>query len=93
MGNEMKKNFGWHTVVLAFIVNFFTSSIAVVAFGIGVYVPILLSFPLFIGGLLRLAADRRGFTEKGRLLAAGAIAGEGFIGVVLALIGFAGTFL
>ncbi|MCX6798965.1 MAG: OPT/YSL family transporter [Candidatus Diapherotrites archaeon] len=69
------------------------SPIAVVAFGIGVYVPIFLSFPLFIGGLLRFAADKKGFTEKGRLLAAGAIAGEGFVGVALALIGFAATFL
>ena len=79
-------------IVLAFIVNLFTSSITVVAFGIGVYVPITLSFPLFVGGLLRLAADKKGFTERGRLLAAGAIAGEGFIGVVLALVGFIGTF-
>jgi len=69
------------------------SPIAVVAFGIGVYVPIMLSFPLFVGGLLRFAADKKKFTEKGRLLAAGAIAGEGFVGVVLALIGFAASFL
>jgi len=31
-------------------------------------------------------------TYQGRLIAAGAIAGEGFVGVVLALSGFAGTF-
>jgi len=80
-------------VIAAFILNFFSNAIAVVAFGIGVYVPIALSFPLFIGGLLRLLADRKGLTEKGRLLAAGAIAGEGFIGVALALIAFAATFL
>jgi uncharacterized oligopeptide transporter (OPT) family protein len=69
------------------------SPIAVIAFGIGVYVPIALSFPLFIGGLLRFAADKKGFAEKGRLLAAGAIAGEGFVGVVLALWQFAAGFL
>ena len=80
-------------IIGAFIVNFFSSAIAVVAFGIGVYVPITLSFPLFIGGLIRLFADRKGLTEKGRLIAAGAIAGEGFVGVVLALIAFAVTFL
>ena len=78
-------------LVAALIVNFFSSAIGVIAFGIGVYVPILLSFPMFLGGLLRLAADKKGFTEKGRLLAAGAIAGEGFIGMVLLLIGFAQT--
>ncbi len=73
--------------------NFFSNPIAVVAFGIGVYVPIFLSLPLFIGGILRFVAEKKGFADKGRLLAAGAIAGEGFIGVVLALIGFALTFL
>ncbi|MBN2067448.1 MAG: OPT/YSL family transporter [Candidatus Diapherotrites archaeon] len=80
-------------VLAALALNFFKSAIAVVAFGIGVYVPITLSFPLFVGGLLRFAADRKGYTEKGRLLAAGAIAGEGFIGVALALIGLAATVL
>ena len=80
-------------IVLAIIVSFFSSAIAVIAFGIGIYVPIFLSLPLFIGGLLRFAADKKGFTEKGRLVAAGAIAGEGFIGVVLALWQFAQTFL
>ncbi len=79
--------------IAALLINFFSSPIAVVAFGIGVYVPIALSFPLFVGGLLRSWADRRKWTEKGRLLAAGAIAGEGFIGVALALIGFAATIL
>ena len=80
-------------IVLAIIVSFFSSAIAVIAFGIGIYVPIFLSLPLFIGGLLRFAADKKGLTEKGRLVAAGAIAGEGFIGVALALIAFAATFL
>ncbi len=80
-------------IVAAIIVSFFSSAIAVVAFGIGIYVPIFLSFPLFVGGLLRLLADKKKFTEKGRLLAAGCIAGEGIIGVILALIGFVKTFL
>ena len=42
--------------------------------------------------LQRTVLLRKGFTEKGRLLAAGAIAGEGFIGMVLLLIGLAQTF-
>lgn len=61
-----------------------------VAFGIGLYAPIELSLPLFLGGLARAWADRRGETEPGRLVAAGLIAGEGLIGVALALAGFAG---
>ncbi|MFH1663549.1 MAG: OPT/YSL family transporter [archaeon] len=73
--------------ILALLVSFFESAIIVVAFGIGVYVPIELSFPLFVGGMIRFYADRKKWTEKGRLIAAGLIAGEGFTGVVLALLG------
>ncbi|MEM4255106.1 MAG: OPT/YSL family transporter [Candidatus Norongarragalinales archaeon] len=60
-----------------------------VAFGIGLYVPIELSFPLFIGGLVRYASDKAGKTESRRIAAAGLIAGEGLVGVVLSLAGFA----
>jgi putative OPT family oligopeptide transporter len=73
--------------VLALIVSFFNSAIMVVAFGIGMYVPIELSFPLFVGGIIRFFADKKGLTEKGRLIAAGLIAGEGFTGVILSLLG------
>ena len=69
------------------------SPIATVAFGIGMYVPIELSVPLFVGGLIRLLAEKRKFVEKGRLIAAGLIAGEGFTGVVIALLGLAMGFL
>ncbi len=77
----------------ALAISFFGNAIMVAAFGIGVYVPISLSFPLFIGGLLRLFANKNSFTEKGRLLAAGGIAGEGLVGMALILIGFAAIFL
>ncbi len=56
-----------------------------VALGIGLYAPIELSMPLFAGGLLRGWAQRRGHEDHGRLLAAGAIGGEGFVGVSLAV--------
>ncbi len=57
-----------------------------IALGIGLYAPIELSAPLFAGGLLRGWARRRGGVETGRLIAAGAIGGEGFVGVLLAVI-------
>ncbi|HEX4954350.1 MAG TPA: OPT/YSL family transporter [Thermoanaerobaculia bacterium] len=63
-----------------------------IAFGIGLYAPIELSLPLFLGGLVRAWADRRGLEEPGRLLAAGAIAGEGLVGVGIALWGFLSRF-
>jgi uncharacterized oligopeptide transporter (OPT) family protein len=56
-----------------------------VAFGIGLYAPMELSLPLVVGGLLRLAAERHQLTERGRLVAAGVIGGEGCAGVALAL--------
>lgn len=62
-----------------------------VAFGIGLYAPVELSLPLWIGGLLRLVAERRGRSEAGQLLAAGLIGGEGFVGVVLALLAMFGV--
>lgn len=79
--------------ILASILTFFGSPIIIVAFGIGLYVPIELSFPLFIGGLIRLWAERKRLVEKGRLVAAGLIAGEGFTGVVIAIAGLALGFL
>ncbi len=65
--------------------------IAPIAFGIGLYAPIELSLPLFAGGLIRAWAERRGLAEEGRLLAAGAIGGEGLVGAGLALGSLAGS--
>lgn len=57
------------------------------AFGIGLYAPIELGFPIFLGGLVRFFAEKRKFrVEEGRIIAAGFIAGEGFLGVLLAII-------
>jgi uncharacterized oligopeptide transporter (OPT) family protein len=69
---------------------YFKQGIAPIAFGIGLYVPIELSFPLFAGGVLRYIADKKRWTEKGQLIAAGLIGGEGFLGVLLALFGMFG---
>lgn len=77
--------------ILTIISVYFKQGIVPIAFGIGLYAPIELSFPLFVGGLLRYYANRKGFTEKGRLIAAGFIGGEGFVGVVLALLGMFGV--
>ncbi|MFH1750984.1 MAG: OPT/YSL family transporter [Candidatus Micrarchaeota archaeon] len=77
--------------VLTAIFAYFKPSLGIgaIAFGIGIYVPIELSLPLFAGGMLRHYFDRTHRTEKGRLIAAGVIAGEGIAGVAFSLIGFA----
>ena len=62
---------------------------APIAFGIGMYVPIELSFPLFIGGMVRHYFEKKKTVEKARLVAGAVIAGEGIVGVSLTLLGLA----
>ena len=64
--------------------------IPVLPVAIGLYLPIHLSAPIYAGGLLRAFFDRKGeegnaITEKGILYGSGMIAGEGLIGILLAL--------
>ncbi len=63
---------------------------------IGLYLPIYLSAPIFVGGLLRHffekkkkfenENERKAATDKGVLYSSGMIAGEGLIGVLLAVL-------
>ena len=64
--------------------------IPILPVAIGLYLPIHLSAPIYAGGLLRAFFDRKGeegnkITEKGILYGSGMIAGEGLIGILLAL--------
>ncbi|MBQ9622255.1 MAG: oligopeptide transporter, OPT family [Treponema sp.] len=64
--------------------------IPVLPVAIGVYLPIHLNTPIFIGGLIRHFFDKKGeegkkITEKGILYGSGLIAGEGLIGILLAV--------
>ncbi|MBP3771315.1 MAG: oligopeptide transporter, OPT family [Treponema sp.] len=64
--------------------------IPVLPVAIGVYLPIHLSTPIFIGGLIRAFFDKKGedgkvVTERGVLYGSGLIAGEGLIGILLAV--------
>ncbi len=67
----------------------------VLTFAIGLYLPIHLSAPLFVGGLIRRIWEAKKYkSEKvkeaalnnGTLMASGMIAGEGIVGIVLALL-------
>jgi putative OPT family oligopeptide transporter len=55
---------------------------------LGIYLPIKLISTIFIGGLLRYFADRYcpKLASRGTLFSAGLIAGEGFCGILLAII-------
>lgn len=56
-----------------------------IAFGIGMYVPIELSVPLFIGGIASYFIGKAKKTEFWRLVAGGVIAGEGLVGAIVVL--------
>ncbi len=71
--------------VLALLGRKYELGAAPIAFGIGMYVPIELSVPIFIGGMLRYSIDRAKKTEFFRLVAGGVIAGEGLVGAILVL--------
>ena len=67
----------------------------VLAFAIGLYLPIYLTAPLFIGGLIRRIWEAKKYQSdkikeaainNGTLMASGMIAGEGIVGIVLALL-------
>jgi hypothetical protein len=68
----------------------------VLAFAVGVYLPVGTMVPIFLGGLLRLAAergaanddDRAARVERGTLLGSGLVAGEGLVGVAIAGVAF-----
>ena len=68
--------------------------IPVLPFAVGLYLPIYLSTPLMVGGLIRLYFDKKkGLTDEERkskvnqgiLYSSGLIAGEGLIGILLAV--------
>lgn len=64
--------------------------IPVLPVAVGLYLPIHLSFPIWIGGLLRAWFDKKGDAgkeagENGVLFGSGLIAGEGLVGIILAV--------
>ena len=73
--------------------------IPVLPFAIGLYLPIHLSTPIMVGGLIRLWYEKRKMKDEkvreenisdGVLFASGMIAGEGLIGILLAIFAVVG---
>ncbi len=67
--------------------------VPVLPFAIGIYLPVQLSACIMIGGLVRLAFDkiknaerRESSTNRGILFCSGMIAGEGIVGILLAIL-------
>lgn len=74
--------------------------IPVMPFAVGIYLPIFSTTGIMVGGLVRLWVDkkkeksedvRKKKSNRGVLFASGMIAGEGLVGVLLAVFAFAGV--
>ena len=71
--------------------------IPVLPFAIGVYLPVHLNACIMVGGLIRLALDKLKRDDKeavvndGILFCSGMIAGEGLVGIALALLAVFGV--
>lgn len=91
----MEGNLPWNLVFIGVAVAVVIEilRIPVLPFAVGLYLPIHLSVPIMIGGLLRLVYNIRAkkseqvenAIERGILYASGLIAGEGIVGILLAV--------
>ena len=84
------------SVVIAIIVELI--GIPVLPFAIGVYLPVQLNACIMVGGIIRLFFDKMKNEEKkekavnrGILFTSGMIAGEGLVGILLALLAVFGV--
>lgn len=91
----MDGNIPWGLIFLGVFIAISVEiiGIPVLPFAIGLYLPIHLSMPIMVGGLVRLWYEKRKFKDEKRrkevisdgvLYASGMIAGEGLIGILLA---------
>jgi hypothetical protein len=63
--------------------------VPILAVAVGIYLPIELTVPIFIGGMIAHFSDRSGATDtmkkKGLLMASGLITGEALVGILVAV--------
>lgn len=91
MGNQLPWNLVFIGVFVAIVIEII--GIPVLPFAIGVYLPVQLNACIMVGGLVRLAFDKmkrdeeekKAIVNDGILFCSGMIAGEGLIGIILAL--------
>ena len=93
MGGSLPWNLVFVGVFIALVVE--VLGIPVLPFAIGLYLPIYLSVPMMLGGLLRWYLEKRKYAsekekdntvQSGVLYSSGLIAGEGIVGILLAVL-------
>lgn len=94
----MNGNLPWNFVFVgvACAVIFEILGLPALAVAIGIYLPLELTASIMIGGILRLIMDKKnksnsGDSSRGVLFSSGLIAGEGIIGIVLAVLTVCGV--
>lgn len=97
----MDANLPWSLVIIGAVVAIIIEvlGIPVLPFAIGVYLPVQLNACIMVGGIVRLAIDKMKKEEEekkrivsdGILFCSGMIAGEGLVGILLALLAVAGV--
>ncbi len=97
----MEGNLPWSLVFIGVFIAVVVEiiGIPVLPFAIGVYLPVQLNACIMVGGLIRLALDKlkrndeekKAITNNGILFCSGMIAGEGLVGILLALLAVFGA--
>ncbi|MBQ2846903.1 MAG: oligopeptide transporter, OPT family [Clostridia bacterium] len=97
----MDGNLPWGLVFIGVFIAIVVEiiGIPVLPFAIGVYLPVQLNACIMVGGLVRLAVDKlkkpeedkKRITNDGILFCSGMIAGEGLVGILLALLAVFGV--
>ena len=97
----MDANLPWNLVLIGVCIAVVVEivGIPVLPFAIGVYLPVQLNACIMVGGLVRLFVDRlkkpeaekTAITNDGILFCSGMIAGEGIVGIILALLAVFGV--
>lgn len=87
MGGNLPWNLVFVGVGIAIVVEIL--GIPVLPFAVGLYLPIYLSTPMMVGGAVRWFFERKGNNkegiDRGVLYCSGLIAGEGLVGILLAV--------
>ncbi len=97
----MEGNLPWSLVLVGVCIAVVVEivGIPVLPFAIGVYLPVQLNACIMVGGLVRLAMDKmkkpeeekKAITNDGILFCSGMIAGEGLVGILLAVLAVFGV--
>ena len=85
----MEGNLPWNLIIIgaALAAAVELMGISALPFAVGMYLPIHLSAGIMLGGVIRFFIDKykETLSERGILFASGMIAGEGLVGILLAV--------